>query len=424
MPAKRRLITTCIAAAVLSLLAGGGIAGQLPPGTDSVDSAAPGPQGSRGAGSTAHGAYLDYGPAGVGRMADLSRWLGGAELRVGHTYLPGDLWVNIEGTPDFLDAWADWRKADEDRMFVLNVPMLERNEERVPDAQVRRLLRSGAAGDYDQHFTRLAERLVSLGVPDTVIVLGWEMNGTTYTHRCGPDPASWKAYWQRIVTAMRAVPGQEFRFDFTPSRGLDAVPWTACYPGDDVVDIIGMDSYDQPPGESFDDQINDPYGLQKHVDFAAERGKPISFPEWGLFRNGDNPEYMRRMLDWIDRHQPLYQTITDYCPHGVWQCKSNPRSSRVFRTKLAEMAAPVKPAPPTTAPSPTPSPTPPPTPTPPPVPTPTPTVPPAVQPSPTPSVQPTPTAPEPPATRRWCVTVPFGDLLGPWLKERRICFRY
>ncbi|WP_324801074.1 glycosyl hydrolase [Streptomyces cyaneofuscatus] len=420
MPAKRRLITTCIAAAVLSLLAGGGIAGQLPPGTDSVDSAAPGPQGSRGAGSTAHGAYLDYGPAGVSRMADLSRWLGGAELRVGHTYLPGDLWVNIEGAPDFLDAWADWRKADEDRMFVLNVPMLERNEERVPDAQVRRLLRSGAAGDYDQHFTRLAERLVALGVPDTVIVLGWEMNGTTYTHRCGPDPASWKAYWQRIVTAMRAVPGQEFRFDFTPSRGLDAVPWTACYPGDDVVDIIGMDSYDQPPGESFDDQINDPYGLQKHVDFAAERGKPISFPEWGLFRNGDNPEYMRRMLDWIDRHQPLYQTITDYCPHGVWQCKSNPRSSRVFRTKLAEMAAPVKPAPPTTAPSPTPSPTPPPASS----PTPTPTVPPAVQPSPTPSVQPTPTAPEAPGTRRWCVTVPFGDLLGPWLKERRICFRY
>ncbi|MFI7236602.1 glycoside hydrolase family 26 protein [Streptomyces cyaneofuscatus] len=418
MPAKRRLITTCIAAAVLSLLAGGGIAGQLSRGTDSVDSAAPGPQGSRGSGSTAHGAYLDYGPAGVSRMADLSRWLGGAELRVGHTYLPGDLWVNIEGTPGFLDAWADWRKADEDRMFVLNVPMLERNEERVPDAQVRRLLRSGAAGDYDQHFTRLAERLVSLGVPDTVIVLGWEMNGTTYTHRCGPDPASWKAYWQRIVTAMRAVPGQEFRFDFTPSRGRDAVPWTECYPGDDVVDIIGMDSYDQPPGESFDDQINDPYGLQKHVDFAAERGKPISFPEWGLFRNGDNPEYMRRMLDWIDRHQPLYQTITDYCPHGVWQCKSNPRASKVFRTKLAEMAAPVKPAPATTAPSPTPSPTPP------PPPAPAPAVPPAVQPSPTPSVQPAPAAPEAPATRRWCVTVPFGDLLGQWLKERRICFRY
>ncbi|MEI7031153.1 glycoside hydrolase family 26 protein [Streptomyces pratensis] len=410
MPAKRHLISTCIAAVALSLLAGGGIAGRGP-GGDSVDSAAPGPP--TAGGGTAHGAYLDFGPAGVSRMDDLSRWLGGAELRVGHTYLPGDLWVNIEGSPDFLDAWADWRRGDADRMFVLNVPMLERNEERVPDDEVRALLRAGAAGDHDRHFTRLAERLVRLGVPDTVIVLGWEMNGTTYTHRCGPDPEAWKAYWERIVTAMRAVPGQRFRFDFTPSRGRDAVPWTECYPGDDVVDIIGMDSYDQPPGESFDDQVRGPYGLQRHVDFAAERGKPISYPEWGLFRNGDNPVYMRRMLEWIDRHEPLYQTVTDYCPHGVWQCGDNPRSSEVFRTMLARMAAPSKPTPP---------------------PTPTPTPTPSTAPSPSASAQPTepvppaPTATPPttgvPPTRRWCLALPFADWLGRWTRDREICVRY
>ncbi|WP_420167303.1 glycoside hydrolase family 26 protein [Streptomyces violaceoruber] len=422
MPAKRRLIVSCVAALALSLLAGGGIAGRQTPGQDAVDGAAPGPR--RAAGDTAHGAYLDYGPDGVSRMAELSRWLGGAELRVGHTYLPGDLWVNIEGAPAFLESWAEWKRADADRMFVLNVPMLERNEERVPDGQVRTLLRAGAAGEYDDHFTRLAERLVGLGVPDTVIVLGWEMNGTTYTHRCGPDPASWKAYWERIVTAMRAVPGQEFRFDFTPSRGRDAVPWTECYPGDDVVDIVGMDSYDQPPGETFDDQVNDPYGLQKHVDFAAEHGKPISFPEWGLFRNGDNPEYMRRMLEWIDRHEPLYQTVTDYCPHGVWQCTSNPRSSEVFRSMMTELAAPD-----------TPSPAPPPTATAMPDPTPTPS-----EPAPSPSAPspaaPSPSAPSPSATDtpspgagagpsgKWCVSVPFAQWLGPWLREREICFRH
>ncbi|WP_228993955.1 glycoside hydrolase family 26 protein [Streptomyces sp. DH8] len=416
MPAKRRLIVSCVAALALSLLAGGGIAGRPTSGPDSVDGAAPGPE--RTANATAHGAYLDYGPEGVGRMADLSRWLGGAELRVGHTYLPGDLWVNIEGAPRFLEAWAEWRRADEDRMFVLNVPMLERNEERLPDEEVRTLLRAGAAGEYDEHFTRLAERLVGLGVPDTVIVLGWEMNGTTYTHRCGPDPASWKAYWERIVTAMRAVPGQEFRFDFTPSRGRDAVPWTECYPGDDVVDIVGMDSYDQPPGETFDDQVADPYGLQKHVDFAAEHGKPISFPEWGLFRNGDNPAYMRRMLEWIDRHDPLYQTVTDYCPHGVWQCTSNPRSSEVFRTMMTGMAAPSGPAP-----DPTPTDTPDPSPAPPePAPSPSPAATPSARPS--PPVAPASPAPGDgaPPSRGWCVTVPFADWLGPRLREREICF--
>ncbi|WP_338683440.1 glycosyl hydrolase [Streptomyces acidiscabies] len=295
----------------------------------------------------AFGAYLDYGPRGVSRMAELSRWLGGSELKVGHTYLPGDRWSNIEGAPGFLDVWADWRREKDDRTFVLNVPMLERNEEGVSDTEVRRLLRQGAAGQFDHHYKALAERLVALKVPDTVIVLGWEMNGTTYTHRCGPDPQAWKTYWNRIVTTMRSVPGQQFKFDFTPSRGRDAVPWTECYPGDDTVDIVGMDSYDQPTGRTFDEQVTEPYGLQQHVDFAKSHNKAISYPEWGLFRNGDNPEYMRRMLAWMDEHKPLYNTVTDYCPHGVWQCGSNPRSSEVYRSMLSgrtdEPVTPVEP---------------------------------------------------------------------------------
>ncbi|MGW0785304.1 glycoside hydrolase family 26 protein [Streptomyces sp. NPDC002913] len=395
MPVQRRLITFGTGAAALGLLVGGAfIANQDVGDTQSGKSAAPAPPAVGG--TTAIGAYLDYGPQGIQRMEELSRWLGGTELRVGHTYLPGDLWENIEGRPGFLASWAAWRRAADDRMFVLNTPMLERNEERVSDSEVRSLLRAGAAGEFDEHFRKLAERLVLLGVPDTVIVLGWEMNGTTYTHRCGPDPVAWKEYWNRIVTTMRSVSGQKFRFDFAPSRGRDAVPWTECYPGDDVVDIIGMDSYDQPPARTFDEQVNEPYGLQKHVDFAAEHGKPISYPEWGLFRNGDNPEYMRRMLEWIDRHKPVYQTITDYCPHGVWQCAENPESSQVFREKLSGLpdAEPSAPAPdPVTPPAPKPD-------------------------------KPAPTVPTPdPNEKGWCITVPLSDWFGQWLTDREFCVR-
>ncbi|MEU3886146.1 glycosyl hydrolase [Streptomyces sp. NPDC029041] len=304
----------------------------------------------------AFGVFLKSDARGVARMPLFSRWLGGTELRVGHTYLPGHRWRDIEGAADFLDVWAHWRNKRPDRMLVLNVPMQERNEEGVSDNEVRQLLRRGAAGEFDHHFRVLAERLVELKVPDTVIVLGWEMNGITYTHRCGPDPEAWKKYWNRIVATMRSVPGQKFRFDFTPSRGHDAVPWTKCYPGDDTVDVIGMDSYDQPNGMSFDQQVKEPYGLQHHVDFAKAHGKPISYPEWGLFRNGDNPEYMRRMLAWMDEHRPLYNTLTDYCPHGVWQCGANPKSSHVYRSALfgrGDQAAPPL------TPTPTPEPTPP-----------------------------------------------------------------
>ncbi|WP_443072494.1 glycoside hydrolase family 26 protein [Streptomyces sp. NBC_01485] len=291
----------------------------------------------------AFGAYVGYDGAGVRRIAGLDGWLGTATPRVGHAYLPGDRWSNIEGAPGYLEHWARWRKQRADRMFVLNVPMLERTEEHVSDAVVREELRKGARGDYDDHFRALARRLVALGVPDAVLVVGWEMNGITYTHRCGPDPGAWKRYWARIVDVMRSVNGgrsvdsgrQRFRFEFTPSRGRDAVPWTACYPGDRYVDVVGMDAYDQPHGMSFAEQVAEPYGLAAHVRFARAHGKPVAYPEWGLYRNGDNPEYMRGMLTWFAEHRPLYQTISDYCPHGVWRCPDNPRSSAVYRNQLA-----------------------------------------------------------------------------------------
>ncbi|MFF5802470.1 glycosyl hydrolase [Streptomyces sp. NPDC012746] len=333
---RRRLASTCVGTVTAGLLATGAALAAPDEG-----------EGKDGRGTDiAMGAYLDYGPPGIARIPSLSRWLGGKEIRVGHTYLPGDRWAGIEGNVSFLEDWAEWRQAEDDRMFVLNVPMQERNEGRVPDYQVAQLIRAGADGAYDRHFRKLAERLVDLGVPDTVIVLGWEMNGVTYTHRCAPDPENWKAYWRRVVTTMRSVPGQEFKFDFAPNRGKDAIGWTECYPGDDVVDIIGMDSYDQGPGRDFDDQVSQPYGLQQHVDFAKAHGKAISYPEWGLFRRGDNPEYVRRMLKWIEQHRPVYHTITDYCPHGVWQCKQNPRSSEAFRDALTpDRPGPVIPTP-------------------------------------------------------------------------------
>ncbi|EST25047.1 glycoside hydrolase family 26 protein [Streptomyces roseochromogenus] len=288
----------------------------------------------------AFGAYLSSGPLGVLRIRGFSDWLDHTEVRVGHTYLPGDKWSNIEGTPGFLGNWAQWRRAKDDRILVVNVPLTERDEGHVPDTEVQQVLRRGAAGEFDQHFRTLAEHLVGLGVPDTVLVLGWEMNGVTYTHRCGPDPDAWKTYWRRIVTVMRSVPGQHFAFDFAPDRGADAVPWPQCYPGDDVVDVIGMDSYDQPAGISFDQQVSEPYGLQDQVDFAKAHKKPISYPEWGLFRNGDNATYMLRMLAWIDEHKPLYNTITDYCPHGVWLCPANPRASALYRAALSGRRGP------------------------------------------------------------------------------------
>ncbi|MET8967518.1 glycoside hydrolase family 26 protein [Streptomyces hydrogenans] len=338
LPSWPRAALLVLLAAVLALLLVPGLPGRLAPGERHTGTrAAPEPSPLPGVPS---GFFTGSDAEGVRRIAGVESWLGGGELTVGHTYLPGDRWSNIEGHPELFAPWAEWKAERPGRLFVLNVPMMDRNEAGLTDAEVRDGLRRGAAGDFDRHFTALGEGLVEHGLEDAVLVLGWEMNGTTYGHRCGPDPTAWKAYWRKAVGALRGVAGQRFRFDFTPSRGRDAVPWPECYPGDDVVDIIGMDAYDQPAGLSFEEQVSEEYGLAHHVAFAAAHGKPVSYPEWGLFRNGDNPVYVRGMLDWFAAHRPVYQTVTDYCPHGVWGCADNPRSAEVVRGALGAPARP------------------------------------------------------------------------------------
>jgi hypothetical protein len=276
------------------------------------------------------GAFLGSDAQGVDAIGGFASWLG-VTVSVGRTYLPGTSWDDLAGAAWVLDPWTAWRSARSNRMLVLNVPMVAPNEPPVGDGDAAQLLRQGAAGRYDSYFRTLAERLVARRAPDTVIVLGWEMNGTTYSGRCAPDPAAWKQYWRHIVTVMRAVGGQHFRFDFTPARGVQAIPWPQCYPGDDVVDIIGMDSYDQQPGQLFSDFVNQPYGMQAQADFAAAHGKPMSYPEWGLYDYGDDPAYVLAMYSWFSTHNVAYQTITDYCPHGVWMCRTNPASSNAYR---------------------------------------------------------------------------------------------
>ncbi|KOU67455.1 hypothetical protein ADK55_03290 [Streptomyces sp. WM4235] len=101
-PRGRRLASACTRTVLVGMLVTG------------CALASPTGEGLGGPGSNAGtevavGAYLHYGSPGVERMRGLSHWLGGTELRAGHTYLPGDTWSNIEGAPDSLRSWVRWR---------------------------------------------------------------------------------------------------------------------------------------------------------------------------------------------------------------------------------------------------------------------------------------------------------------------------
>ena len=90
-------------------------------------------------------------------------------------------------------------------------------------------LERGANGEYDGHFQELARELVDGGQANATIRLGWEMTGNWFAWNgiSRPRPVVAGAF-QKAVTAMRAVPGAQFTFDWT-SRSATPTP-SRCIP--------------------------------------------------------------------------------------------------------------------------------------------------------------------------------------------------
>ncbi|MCX7304396.1 MAG: glycosyl hydrolase [Hyphomicrobiales bacterium] len=234
-----------------------------------------------------------------------------------------------------------WRGSDIE--LTLSVPMLPKDGSGS--------LAEGAAGAYDAIFIMTARALIQNGHADAVIRIGWEFNGDWMPWAAVRDPESYKLYFRRIVGIMRDAPGQKFRFEWCPNHGRKAMDPTKAWPGDDVVDIIGMDAYAETwgiesmgPSERFQYYLDQPFGLKWHRDFGREHGKPISYPEWGAGTRpdghgvGDDPVFIEGMADWFDAAQPLYQSYWDVQAADYNAQMSNgqfPEASAMFKRRFA-----------------------------------------------------------------------------------------
>jgi hypothetical protein len=258
-------------------------------------------------------------------------------------------WEDIAAPQTMIDTWKDlpYRK-------VYGLAMLPED----PADTIQR----GATGEYNKYFTDLAQRLVAGGQDDAILRLGWEFN--LEGSRWGTDdPAAFIAYWRQVVTAMRAVPGQHFQFDWNPNNGSTKYDAVNYYPGSDVVDYIGVDAYDvswakgaypYPAGcadnacwaasqkVAWDSSVyGGARGLRFWSGFAKQQGKPLSLPEWGLWQRpdghggGNDPEYLRRMAAFIadPANRVAYQAYFEYDgadgPHRLMT--TFPESGKVFR---------------------------------------------------------------------------------------------
>ncbi len=282
----------------------------------------------------------------------------GRPLAVVADYLPRDSWSSIESPQWWTSVWGG--SAYRSRM-QFSIPIL-------PAAGAT--LAAGASGSYDAHFVTLAQRLVAGGQAAAIIRLGWEFNGTWYPWTIGvPNgPADYAAYWRRIVTAMRSVPGAAFSFDWSAISGSSyvngvALDASAAYPGDAYVDYVGLDQYDMSwiaqrgdPLARWNAYLTQPNGLRWQQQFAASHGKPMSFPEWGLsqrgdgYGGGDSPDFMQWMYEWIRDNDVAYHAYFDYAD-GVSDSRLFgglfPAAAARFTSLFGGAAPPPPPPPPT-----------------------------------------------------------------------------
>ncbi|HLM95699.1 MAG TPA: glycosyl hydrolase [Acidimicrobiales bacterium] len=229
-------------------------------------------------------------------------------------FLDGSSWGAIDSASG-IGAWNG-----SGYQLVLAVPILPRHG--------RASLRRGARGAYNRYFVTLARNLVDNGEGNAFLRLGWEFNGNWYkwSVRNARGALEFAAYFRTIVDAMRSVPGEAFKFVWNPNAGSNhGQPYNPAdaYPGNAYVDYIGTDLYDESwvssyPATAWTGQLEATWGLHWLAGFAAEHGKPIVFPEWGVaIRSdghglGDDPYFVNAFASWITTHDVAWTNIFSF----------------------------------------------------------------------------------------------------------------
>lgn len=253
------------------------------------------------------------------RLDAYEQWLG-RKVDLIMEFTPDNTWDHLVGTkPGLGMEWflGIWEPAYRDRV-VISLPMLPADGSGTVEA--------GAEGRYDAHFRAIAEKFVKAGYGRSTIRLGWEFNAGWFKWSAIRNPGAWKKYWARIVTALRGVEGAAFRFNWCGTVGDCGMNPADAYPGDEYVDEIGCDIFDQSwhpsayPYVAGEEAWKGPwrrdnawkslvewgnYNLNWWAALAEKHGKPMTLPEWGLAGREDghggldNAAFVRRMHAWM-----------------------------------------------------------------------------------------------------------------------------
>jgi hypothetical protein len=180
---------------------------------------------------------------------------------------------------------------------------------------------SCAAGMFDRYFREIGANLSANGAGNAFIRLAKEANRgmAPYGYDSYADLPNFRGCFRRAAKALKQG-GPNLIIEWTNARQtLSSVNVLDAYPGDDVVDHIGVHYYNNPnlgrmsTQEQWDRQYLERYasggpkGLGAWLADAKAFGKKLAVSEWGLWGKSDvadNPVYIENMFRFFNNNAP------------------------------------------------------------------------------------------------------------------------
>ena len=177
------------------------------------------------------GAFVNWGPNGREHTLQIwEEWLNLAPSSVvGVDFYAESTWEDFSRL-----SWVPgiWKKLNPARNVVWSVPLTVKGT----------ALGDVADGMHDAEF-EAAAKAISEAQPNAIIRLGWEMNLASMPWSAKGQEADYIKAFRRVVQIFRRH-SNGFKYDWCPGWGSQDSPADLAYPGDDVVDYIGLDVYD------------------------------------------------------------------------------------------------------------------------------------------------------------------------------------
>ena len=159
-----------------------------------------------------------------------------------------------------------------------------------------------AANRYAENHRSIGSRLTANGVGDAEIRLGWEANNRSWVWTAvGKSAEQWKACFTNAARAIKAG-GPKLRIAWHMAK-KGKIDVRTIWPDQaaSLITNIGVSHYDDAEARFGMETAygGSPWGLRAWLAYIKGKGKRLEMAEWGVGRDGDDPNYISNMYDFF-----------------------------------------------------------------------------------------------------------------------------